>query len=321
MMTTLLEYKELAKRFYAKYDIYVKPVIKFVLALISFLMINSKIGFMQQLRSPLIAIVLAVICAFLPLNGIVVFGGILMVAHAFALSLEACAVTTGLLVVMYLLYFRISSKMAVLLIITPICFMLGIPYMVPLLGGLLFGPTAAVPTGCGTVIYYLMSYMSQNTTSLGTGESADGAIKVASLVDSLVNNKEMFICIFAMILTVLVVYFIRRLSVDHSWELAIGIGSVVNIVMHLLGALLPGVTVGIVALLFGSIVSAALAFVVKFFVFSVDYTRTERVQFEDDEYYYYVKAVPKNVIAAPKKTVKKIVSQKKQTKTIKRIDS
>ena len=119
----------------------------------------------------------------------------------------------------------------------------------------------------------------------------------------------------------LVVYFIRRLSVDHSWEIAIGIGTVVNIVIHLAGALLPEVTVQIIALLIGSVVSAAIAFVVKFFVFSVDYTRTERVQFEDDEYYYYVKAIPKNVIAAPKKTVKKIAGQKKQTRTIKRIDS
>ena len=42
---------------------------------------------------------------------------------------------------------------------------------------------------------------------------------------------------------------------------------------------------------------------------------------EDDDYYYYVKAVPKNVIAAPKKTVKKIVSQKKHTKTVKKIES
>ena len=88
-----------------------------------------------------------------------------------------------------------------------------------------------------------------------------------------------------------------------------------------MGALLPEVTVPIVQLLIGSVLSAAVAFGVKFFVFSVDYTRTERVQFEDDEYYYYVKAIPKNVIAEPKKTVKKIVSQKKQTKTIKRIDS
>ena len=38
----------------------------------------------------------------------------------------------------------------------------------------------------------------------------------------------------------------------------------------------------------------------------MDYSRTEIVQFEDDEYYYYVKAVPKVHVAVPEKTVKKI---------------
>jgi len=322
MMATLLEVKGFIKRFYERYDVYVKPVLKFILALINFLLMNTKVGFMQQLRNPLIAVVLALICAFLPLNATVLIAGAVLVAHAYALSLEVCAVTAGLLAVMYLLYFRISAKYAIILIITPICFLLKIPYVVPLLGGLVFGPATAVPAGCGAIIYYLIKYMSQNTTSLGTGEIDSGATKVASLIESLIGNREMFLCMLAMVLTVLVVYFIRRLSIDHSWELAIGIGTVVNIVMHLAGALLPGVTVGIVGLLIGSIVSAALAFGIKFFVFSVDYTRTERVQFEDDEYYYYVKAIPKNVIAEPKKTVKKIVSQKKQTKTVvKRIDS
>lgn len=321
MMATLLEVRQIIKRFYAKYDIYVKPVLKFILALVSFMMLNIKIGFMEQIRSPLIAVGLAVVCALLPVNAMVVLGGLLMIAHAYALSLEACAVTAGILAVIYLLYFRVSSKMGILLVITPLCFMIGIPYVVPLLGGLLFGPAAAVPAGCGAILYYLLNYMNQNSTSLGTGEIEGGATKMASLVDSLVNNKEMFLCVAAIMLTVLVVYFIRRLSVDHSWELAIGIGMVVNIVIHLLGALLPKVTTKIVPLLIGSVVSALITFCVKFFVFSVDYTRTERVQFEDDEYYYYVKAVPKNAIAAPKKTVKKIVSQKKQTKTIKKIDS
>lgn len=321
MMTTLLEFREIIKRFYAKYDVYVKPVLKFVLALVSFLMLNTKIGFMQQLRSPIVAIVLALVCAFLPINVMVLLGGILMIAHAYALSLEACAVTAGIIAVMYLLYFRISSRMAILLVITPLCFMIRIPYVIPILGGLLFGPAAAIPAGCGAVIYYLVNYMSRNSISLGTGELDGGAAKVASLVDSLVTNKEMFLCVAAIMLTVLVVYFIRRLAVDHSWELAIGIGTVVNIVIHLVGALLPEVTVQIIPLLIGSVVSTVIAFCVKFFVFSVDYTRTERVQFEDDEYYYYVKAVPKNAIAAPKKTVKKIVSQKKQVKTIKKINS
>ena len=43
----------------------------------------------------------------------------------------------------------------------------------------------------------------------------------------------------------------------------------------------------------------ALAAVYHFFVFAVDYTRTEYVQFEDDDYYYYVKAVPKIAISLP----------------------
>lgn len=321
MMATLLEIKEVMKQFYAKYDIYIKGVLKFILAFITFLVISGKIGFMQQLRSPLVALVLAVICSLLPLNGTVVIAGILMLAHAFALSLETCVVTAAILLILYLLYFRISSKYGIVLIITPLCFLIGIPYVVPLLGGLLFGPAAAVPTGCGALIYYLLKYMNMNSTSLGTGEVEGGATKVASLIESIISTKELYLCVIAMVLTVLIVYFIRRLSVDHAWELAIGIGSVVNIVVHLAGALMPGVTIKIVPLLLGTIASAVIAFVVKFFVFSVDYTRTERVQFEDDEYYYYVKAVPKNVISVPKKTVKKIVSQKKQTKTVKRIDS
>ena len=321
MMTTLLEFRQVIKSFYAKYDIYINPVLKFILALASFLMLNTNMGFMQQLRSPLATAGLALLCAFLPLNVTVIASGAVMLAHAYALSLEACAVTAGILAVMYLLYFRVSSSMGVLMVLTPLGFVLGIPYVIPLLGGLLFGPAAAVPAGFGTIVYYLIKYMSQNSTSLGTGKLEAGAVKVTSLVDSLFTNKEMFLCIAAMMLTVLIVYFIRRLAIDHAWELAIGIGTVINIIIHLAGALLPGMNVEIIPLLVGSMVSLLITFFVKFFVFSIDYTRTERVQFEDDEYYYYVKAVPKNVIATPKKTVKKIVSQKKQTKTIKKINS
>ena len=80
MMATLLEFRGFINRFYAKYDVYVKPVLKFILALINFLLINSKVGFMQQLRSPLVSLVLALICALLPLNATVVFAGVVLVA-------------------------------------------------------------------------------------------------------------------------------------------------------------------------------------------------------------------------------------------------
>jgi hypothetical protein len=47
-----------------------------------------------------------------------------------------------------------------------------------------------------------------------------------------------------------------------------------------------------------------LGYGIKFFFMDLDYARTERVQFQDDEYFYYVKAVPKKMVASKEKTVK-----------------
>ena len=46
-----------------------------------------------------------------------------------------------------------------------------------------------------------------------------------------------------------------------------------------------------------------------FFARGFDYTRTEHVQFEDDEYYYYVTAVPKMHISEQEKEIKRITSE------------
>ena len=53
--------------------------------------------------------------------------------------------------------------------------------------------------------------------------------------------------------------------------------------------------------------------VLEFLFFSVNYSRTERMQFEDDEYYYYVKAVPKIVVSAPEMSVKHINERQDQS--------
>lgn len=106
-MTALLEIKQRMKEFYAKYDIYIIPAVKFILAMAAFFTINSQIGFMEKITSPVISVLLALLCSFLPVNMIAVFGSLLMCAHAFALSLEVFAMTAGLLLIMYLLYFRL----------------------------------------------------------------------------------------------------------------------------------------------------------------------------------------------------------------------
>ena len=81
-------------------------------------------------------------------------------------------------------------------------------------------------------------------------------------------------------------------------------------IVLLSGSLVLGISPKFVSVIIGGIVSALLALILQLTVFSLDYSRTEFVQFEDDEYYYYVKAVPKISIAVPEKKVKKINAQK-----------
>ena len=85
-------------------------------------------------------------------------------------------------------------------------------------------------------------------------------------------------------------------------------GSVVNIMVLLVGDLIFDINQSLISVILGTIVAFLITLILQFFVFYVDYSRTEKVQFEDDEYYYYVKAVPKVTVARPDKKVKQINS-------------
>lgn len=313
-MAELLEMKQRLKILYARYDVYLIPALKFMLAFFAFLMINVQIGFMDRLANPAVALLLALLCSFLPVNMTAVFGALLICAHAYALSLEVLAVSAGLLFVMYALYFRIAPEYGYVLMLTPAAFFLKIPYALPLVLGLVGGPVCAVPAACGIIVYYLICYMKNNETMLTNPETEDTAARVLSLVDNVLNNKTVILTILVFAVTMTVVYVIRRMSVDYAWYLAIGAGAVINVVLFLIGALVMKAEVSILPLLLGTVVSVLIALAVEFFVFSVDYSRTEYTQFEDDEYYYYVKAVPKMSIAVPEKRVKKINSRSRSAR-------
>ena len=55
----------------------------------------------------------------------------------------------------------------------------------------------------------------------------------------------------------------------------------------------------------GTLVSLLLVQIIQFLRLSLNYAGVENLQFEDEEYYYYVRAVPKNSITTKKKRVKR----------------
>ena len=305
-MTNLLVLREQLKKFYGKYEIYITPACKFLLALVSLTMINQTIGYMSALNNFAIVLVLALMCSFLPMNLTVVIAAGVSLAHLYAFSLECAIVALAVYLLMFILYFRFSPKDTVVVLLTPLCFILKIPYVVPIAVGLVGAPASVVSVACGIIVYYVIGYMNESASVLNTFDAEGAVEKFRYIIDGVLGNKTMLVVLVSFTITLVVVYFIRRLSVDYAWTIAMITGALINILILLFGDLMYNTNVSILGLILGSIVSVLLVKVLEFFVFNVDYSRTELVQFEDDEYYYYVKAVPKNTVATPEKRVKTI---------------
>lgn len=311
-MTTLLVVKQYIKNFISKYEVYLKPLMKLILALASLMMINSKIGYMHRLDNISIVLIVALMCSFMPMNFIIFVAAVFTVLHLYALSLECAAIALVLFLVLFLLYFRFSPKDTLVVLLTPMCFVLKIPYAVPLTMGLIGTPASAISVGCGVIVSYLISYIADSATALSGMDTEDIITKVRYIVDGLLNNKEMLLTIFAFAVTIVIVYLIKRMSINYAWTIAMIVGAIVDVMILLVGDLMFDTNVSIIGIIIGTVFSMLIAKVVEFFAFHVDYSRVEKVQFEDDEYYYYVKAVPKITVATPSKTVKRINTPKKR---------
>ena len=318
-MTTLLVAKQILMTLYSRYEVYITPLLKFMTALISLLLINSRIGYMDTIDRMTVVLIVALMCSFMPMNFIVVMSALFVLLHLYSFSLE-CTLVVGVgFFLMFLLYLRFSPKDTLVVLIMPICFLLKIPYVVPLAMGLIGTPASMVSVGCGVIAYYMVHYVAQNVSVIAamTGDETSSinfsVARFKFVVDGILNNKEMAVTIMAFAFTVLLVYLIRRLSIDYAWTIAMAAGVVVNIMILLVGDLMFDTNVSLFGVIVGNIVAFLLTVVLQFFVFNVDYSRTEKVQFEDDEYYYYVKAVPKVVVSRAEKKVKQINSQKSHT--------
>lgn len=318
-MTALLELRENLKKIYSRNEAFILPVIKFLLSFIVLSIINGKMGYMTKLDNMAIVLIVSLLCSFLPTGFMAFFAMMFAVLHMYALSIETAAVGLVVFLLLYLLFLRFTAKEALVVVLTPVLCMLKLPYVMPVAMGLIGTPASCVSVGCGVVVYYLLQTVITNAPTINSMGAEEATAKLRLLIDRMLGNKAMLVTIAAFAITVIVVYLIRRMSVDHSWTIAMVAGVMIEVMILLVGDLMYDTNLSIVSALLGAVVTLIACKIIEFFRFCLDYSRTEKVQFEDDEYYYYVKAVPKMTVAAPTNTVKKINTQRRpagqQTRT------
>lgn len=319
-MAFLLDLKESFKKFYNRYNTYIIPASKFLIALISFIMINASIGYMDKLKNPVFAILLSVVCAFLPSGFTLIILSVFMLLHLYAISAEFALLALCVVLLMYLLYFRFTPKSAYILIITAMLCWIKMPFVIPVAIGLCSSALAVIPVSFGIVIYYIIRTASDYEAAISNQSLTESMKQISYLVGSLLKNRQMLVMIIAAAVTIIVVYIIRRQKIDHSWKIAIIIGSITEFLILVVGQIALKADFNIVLIIVGVILGAAVSYICNIVFFALDYNRTEYVQYEDDEYYYYVKAVPKINVASVDVRIKHINAKKtKKTSDIRQM--
>ncbi len=305
-MTILIECREWLKRTYGRFSLYIRAGIRFITGVAVFMLITYKLGYMARLNNPVVPLILAMLCTFLPMSLTAVAAIALLLAHLYALSMEIALVMLVIFLILYLIYYRFAPKYSIVLLLTPIAFCFHVPYVIPILLGLAATPVAALPTALGCIVYYLLHYIAQYGQNAASATTTPTVQKYVFVFGSALKDPGLYLCLGSFILALFVVYFIRSRSIDNAWTIAIVVGTILQLVCFLVGNFAMDISFGTVEVIVGNVLSLAVGMIVQFFCFHVDYLRTEYVQFEDDEYYYYVKAVPKVSITKREKTVKRI---------------
>jgi len=95
-MMNLLIIKDKVKSFYAAHEMLVTAAIKFVLVLISMFVIKTSIGFMEQLHTIPVMLLLSLFATVLPYGLIIVILSAVIVANVYALSMQLAIVALSM---------------------------------------------------------------------------------------------------------------------------------------------------------------------------------------------------------------------------------
>ena len=291
-MNTLSRLRERLIRFYNRTDMYLVPVLKFFLAFLLFYGINSQYGYMEMINKIFVVVSLAILCALLPLAGTVAVGMVLIVLHCFGISTEIGIFAACLYLLMYILILRFVPKDCLAILLTPFAFGFHVEAAVPITLGML-GRVSSVLTGiCAVVSYFFLRQLPQ-LALLKTTDEVSALEILKGAIDGIVKNMSLLMTAIVFAAVILVVYIIRKLCTTYGWLISILVGTAVYIVLMMCGAAFLEIPIDMPAHILGSLLSAGISLVIAFFCFNADYKGSRYVQFEDDDYYYYVKAIPK----------------------------
>ena len=285
---------------------------RLVFSLCCFFLLEASCGYNALLSNTWTIIVLGIFCAFAPARFLMFIIMGYAVIQIGSLSPGVGIVCAAILAAIYLIYFRFDTRYVYFIFLMPVFAMARLPLMLPLILAAVADADALIVVLLGNLIYYMIRYVSTNAAVISGMVQESEYRKMMVAVNGIFTNSEFLYMLIILAVVFLLVYYMRKLNINQANNLAITAGSGAYMILSITANLLFGTVTAqrLVTIVAGALASGLLAAFIVYMLLPLDYTRVETFEFEDDEYNYYVRAVPKAIIKKESVKVKKINSRK-----------
>ena len=305
MMATLLIWRGRIRHFFESHYLILRGLIKAIVVTGMMMLLASRFpeGFFSD--KYWIFPVVAVICGLTP-DAIVAVVGI----EVWQIS-NTLAITILLMIaIFFLLFGRKAKEQWYMLLSVPTLSVCHMGFSVPMVAALFAGPSMIPALIMGIILRFCLEGVAEYTA---TAQRALGDTNYLAplqyLVDYLISNRSFVVALIVYTLTFIVIYYLRRANFRHAPQIAILVGAIVLYTLEMISNIIWELELNLILTSVLVIATMAIAYVFQFMHISLDYHGTRRLQFEDDEYYYHVTAIPKYNVAVGDKVITKILPE------------
>ncbi|MEE3468078.1 MAG: hypothetical protein VZQ83_06535 [Eubacterium sp.] len=310
MMATLLIIRARIRHFFERHYLVIRGILKALAVLVVLLLLTSRFpdGFFADIRwiFPIIAILSGFVPDAIAIMGIVAVVGI----EVWQVSSVQAVTMLLMIAIFFLLFGRKAREQWYMLISVPTLSACEMGFSVPVVSALVASPSLVPAMVMGIIVRFSLEGVAEYTA---TAQRLAGDNNIFSplqyLINYLVSNRLFWVALIVYTLTFVVIYLLRRANFRYAPQIAILVGSIVLYTMVMISNIIWELELNLILTSILVIVTMGIAYLVQFMHISLDYHGTRKLQFEDDEYFYYVTAIPKYNVAVGDKVVTKILPE------------
>ncbi len=307
-MAQLVYLKESIIYFYKKHAEILLPLLKLIFSFFALNIIQNMFQYNTAVNKPAIFLVVSAAQAFLPISFLYAASVVLILLNLWKLSGDILLGCFIFFLICWLIFIRVDRKYSFLIVMTAVMFSLKIEYVLPVLLGMTVGFASIIPVVAGIILFYLSVYMADVSTLLTTSTSSSFGMGIQRVVNLMLIDKQLLVMLVTFSFIIFITTLLCRIFHERAWMLSIFVGNIAMSLLLLSGRLIFELNYSIWRVFLEIILGIFLCFIYRFFRGIGDISRIERVSFEDDEYFYYVKAVPKIKVSQKDRNVTNIHS-------------